>query len=245
MADWLFDLGNSRLKFAPMHDDGNVGDVFAVAHDGERFASLALEALPASITHAHVASVAAAPLRESLLATLHARGAAVALAATERRCAGVEVAYEEPGQLGVDRFLALLAAHARGGDRLVVGVGTALTIDLVDRDGSHHGGRIAPSPTLMRETLHARASQLPSTGGDYREFAGDTADALASGCIGAALALVERSLREAGRRLGHPAGLLLHGGGAGELAPHFPHAVQAPGLVLEGLACWARERRDR
>src|SRR5690606_3887 len=83
------------------------------------------------------------------------------------------------------------------GDVLLAGVGTALTIDLLDAGGRHHGGRIAPSPTLMREMLHARAAQLPASGGAYAEFADDTADALASGCDGAAVALVLRSLEQA------------------------------------------------
>ena len=33
MAEWLFDLGNTRLKCAPL-EDGRVGEGFAVAHDG-------------------------------------------------------------------------------------------------------------------------------------------------------------------------------------------------------------------
>jgi type III pantothenate kinase len=70
---------------------------------------------------------------------------------------------------------------------------------LVDGDGRHHGGRIAPSPTLMREMLHARATQLAPMGGTYAEFANDTEDALVSGCEGAALALIERSIVEAAR----------------------------------------------
>src|SRR3546814_11073540 len=66
-----------------------------------------------------------------------------------------------PSRLGVDRFLALLGAHARGvGATMVVGVGTALTVDWLDADGRHRGGRIAPSPTLMRDALHARAARL-------------------------------------------------------------------------------------
>ena len=69
-------------------------------------------------------------------------------------------------------------------------MGTALTIDLLGADGRHHGGRIAPSPRLMREALHARAVQLPPEGGRYAEFADDTDHALASGCAGAALALL-------------------------------------------------------
>ena len=86
-----------------------------------------------------------------------------------------------------------------GAPALVVAVGTALTIDLLDADGRHRGGRIAPSPALMREALHARATHLPVGGGTYAEFADDTEAALASGCEGAALALIERSQHGARR----------------------------------------------
>ena len=140
----------------------------------------------------------------------------------------------------MDRFLALLAAHARGGAALVVGIGTALTIDLLDAGGQHHGGRIAPSPSLMREALHARAAVLPLAGGIRLPFAADTTDALASGCEGAALALIADSLAAARERLGVAPAVLLHGGGAPALQAALPHSVSAPSLVLEGLACWAR-----
>jgi type III pantothenate kinase len=241
MSDWLFDLGNSRLKCAPMDAAGGIGAVVAVAHDGVAFETQAFEALPATIGRAWLASVASAPLREALHAALRARGAVLHEARTLARCGGVAIAYDTPAQLGVDRFLALLAAHVRGGDRLVVGVGTALTIDLLDAGGRHHGGRIAPSPALMRDSLHRRAAQLPATGGTYAPLATQTDDALASGCIGAAVALVEASLSDAQGSLdGAAVSVLLHGGGASELAPFFGAAERAPDLVLEGLARWAR-----
>src|SRR5690606_11535094 len=131
-------------------------------------------------------------------------------------------------------------AHARGaGATLVVGVGTALTIDWLDAGGRHHGGRIAPSPTLMRQALHGRAAHLRASGGGYVEFGDDTDDALESGCIGAALALVERSL-QAATQAGAVPRLLLHGGGADALRAALPQAVPAPALVLEGLGRWAQ-----
>jgi type III pantothenate kinase len=249
MSDWLFDLGNSRLKFASLANDGRIGAMHALAHDGEAFepgwearlpgfgAAAAGTARPGT---AWIASVAPAPLRRALLETLDARCARIEVARSQPACAGVRIAYAEPSRLGVDRFLALLGAHARAPDAtLVVGVGTALTIDLLDR-GQHLGGRIAPSPALMREALHARAPVLPARGGAYVEFASDSADALASGCEGAALALVDRSLHAAIARLGRAPMLLLHGGGAAALLPQLPGAVEAPALVLEGLAQWAR-----
>src|SRR3546814_13547994 len=37
MSRWLFDLGNTRLKCAPLDAAGRVGPVHAIAHDGMRF----------------------------------------------------------------------------------------------------------------------------------------------------------------------------------------------------------------
>jgi type III pantothenate kinase len=239
MSTWLFDLGNSRLKCAPLAGE-RAGPVTAVAHDGTAFAAGWQAALPAACTRACIASVAPDALLAQLTVHLAGTGARVERVRTEATRAGVRIAYADPARLGVDRFLALLAAHAQGdGDALVVGVGTALTVDLLARDGRHLGGRIAPSPMLMREALHARASHLPATGGSYAAFAIDTADALASGCEGAALALVERSMQEAGHLLGNAPALLVHGGGAPALLPRLPGARDAPALVLDGLARWA------
>jgi len=241
MTDWLFDLGNSRFKAASWQDGGGIGDVLAWPHGAD--ALVAGDASHGPLPrgrHAWVASVAAPALTTQVLALLRERFEQVHVAHTAASCAGVRVAYAQPQRLGVDRFLALLGAHAAGGDKLVAGVGTALTIDLVDADGLHHGGRIAASPTLMRQALHQRAVQLPAAGGSYREFADDTEDALASGCDGAAVALIERSLQQAAQQLGREPALLLHGGGAEALLPLLPQARLRPALVLEGLALWAR-----
>lgn len=239
MSRWLFDLGNTRLKLAPVDAQGRIGEVRAIAHDGSTFAAGWEAMLPAWIEAAAVASVASAALRTVLLEALSARSGRITLARTLARCDGARIAYAHPERLGVDRFLALLGAHARGpGPWLLVGIGTALTIDLLDAGGHHRGGRIAPSPALMRQALQGRAAQLPAEGGSYVEFALDTADALASGCDGAALALIERSLAAAAEALGAAPTLLLHGGGAAPLVGRLPGAVPAPGLVLEGLARW-------
>jgi type III pantothenate kinase len=237
MSDWLFDLGNSRFKFAAL-DGARVGTVQAWAHGADAMDAAAVAALPRGDT-AYVASVAASALTATVLDALRSRFAQVQVARTAAACAGVRIAYAQPHTFGVDRFLALLAAHGAG-DVLVVGVGTALTLDLLDRDGLHHGGRIAPSPTTMRQALQQRAAQLPAEGGQYREFAADTADALVSGCDGAALALIERSLQQGAALLARRPRLLLHGGGAPALLHALPAAEQRPSLVLDGLALWAQ-----
>ncbi len=241
MSRWLFDLGNTRLKCAPLDDDGRLGQVHAIAHDGTRFEDDLAAVLPSRFADACVASVAPTGLRVALFDALVQRCGRISLACTQRRFGDVSIAYAQPARLGVDRFLALLGARAQGaGAALVVGVGTALTVDWLDADGRHRGGRIAPSPRLMREALHARAAHLPVAGGRYAEFADDTDDALESGCTGAALALVERSLQMAQAQAGATPRLLLHGGGSQALHARLPHAIDASALVLEGLARWAR-----
>ncbi len=90
----------------------------------------------------------------------------------------------------------------------------------------------------MRQALHARAPVLPERGGLYAPFADDTEHALASGCEGAALALIERSLAEAEQLLGVRPALWLHGGGAEMLRPRLPAHVWIPDVVLRGLARW-------
>lgn len=241
MSDWLFDLGNTRLKLAPL-ERGGPGAVAAFPHHEGGLSPAWAAGLPACFEVAWVASVGPAALRAALLQALVPRAARVVEVRVERRMADVEIGYADPARLGIDRALALVAARGRTrGWALAVGVGTALTVDLLDDAGRHLGGAIAPSPMLMRDALHARAPHLPATGGQAVDFGRDTAGALASGCVGAALGLVERSREAAVRRAGSAPTVLLHGGGADALLPAIDDAVHAPSLVLEGLARFARQ----
>jgi len=241
MKTWLFDVGNSRLKFARLLPDGNLDKVIVHTHDGQALTAGWEQTLPAHMDAAEVVLVAAPPIRAALLDVLVAHARRISLVATRKHCAGVKVGYAQPQRFGADRFLTLLAAHTRAAHPwLVVGVGTALTVDLLDADGRHLGGRIAASPTLTRAALHERAAQLPAQGGAYLPFADNTGDALASGCLGAAIGLIEHSLHAARAQLGRTPALLLHGGGAEALLPWLPQAALAPSLVLEGLAVWVR-----
>lgn len=233
MSTWLFDLGNTRVKFAALRADGGIGETIALAHGDD-------DAWLANLPHGEVAciaSVASDARSAALLDGLSTRFGRLHRARTEPLLGALRIAYANPAHLGVDRFLALLACAGEGAS-LLVGVGTALTVDLVDADGRHRGGRIAPSPQLMRQALHQRAAQLPAEGGDYAEFADDTVHALASGCDGAVIGLVERSLEAARMLLGQAPTLRLHGGGATALRGRLPaHAFQ-PDIVLRGLARW-------
>jgi len=240
MSDWAFDLGNTRLKLAPI-GPGGIGEVVACAHRGGGLDPAWLAAIPPRMDVAWVASVGPAALRAALLQELVPRATRVAEVRVERGMGGVRIGYDDPSRLGVDRALAMVGARACVPDGvLVVGVGTALTVDLVDAAGRHLGGCIAPSPTLMREALHARAPHLPLEGGTPAVFATATADALAGGCTAAALGLVEQCRTAAARLLPAPPRILVHGGGADGLVQAIAGAEHRPSLVMDGLARLAR-----
>lgn len=241
--NWLLDLGNSRLKVAAWPRPGELGEVSAWSHGATDFpASLQpwLDQLRPGDT-CWLASVASSETTAVVAEQLARHGCPAQRVRTLPEAAGVRIAYAEPSRLGVDRFLALLAAHARGpGPWLLVSAGSALTVDLLDVGGQHIGGVIAPSPEHMRAALAARFPALAYAGGEARAFATDTADALAGGSLGAVAGLVERCQREATRRLGRAPTVLLGGGGADRLAAALEIEVEpAPALVLEGLAVYA------
>lgn len=245
---WLIDLGNSRLKCALLDAQGRRGEILALGHDQPN-------ALPTLLQHfgaggnndeLWLASVASAERTAALAAALEAHGLRVRRVQTQPGFGKLRIAYADPSRLGVDRFLAMVAACERDdGPWLLVSAGSALTIDLLAEDGLHLGGSIAPMPARMRATLAAGFKQLDLAEGHASDFAADTADAIASGCRGAALGLVERSLRKARERLGTIPTLLVGGGGAALLedVEHAP-VMHLPALVVDGMAVYvhAQER---
>lgn len=153
--------------------------------------------------------------------------------------------YLDPLTLGTDRWHAAVGAASLdpGEALLVVHVGTATTVDSVlpQADGSLRfaGGRIAPGPVLMRDSLVRGTARLPHARGSYRDFPGNTMDAIISGVLDAQAGLVERAAR-AMRAAGHDPRLVLAGGAAQEIAPlllpAFERAEVKHNLVLRGLA---------
>lgn len=161
---------------------------------------------------------------------------------TPASACGVNNAYAEPERLGVDRFLAMVAAYADGYSPCVLAsVGTALTLDALAADGLHLGGLIAPGPQLMQQSLlDATARVRPERPGEILELADNTADAVTSGCWQAVAALIERFATRMTKRLGGAPALVLGGGDAAALLPllSLPVRLSHDG-VLRGLAVWA------
>lgn len=159
---------------------------------------------------------------------------------SQQLCAGVTSGYQSPATLGVDRWLALLAAHAQfAGDLLVVDAGTALTVDLLSAGGLHLGGYILPGVNSMINglTQNTAAVRVDMAQIDVTLQPGRTTRACVSAAVSAA---VRGVLAAAAGQMSQPVTLVLCGGDSGWLTQvclDLPYHIQlAPHLVLDGLA---------
>ena len=150
---------------------------------------------------------------------------------------GVRNSYEQAGQLGADRWAALIGARAlHRGPVVVVMAGTATTVDLLDETGVFLGGLIFPGFDLMRGSLARNTAQLPYADGSYAAQPRRTADAIFSGCLHAQAGAVERLFAQFAI---HPAAKCL----VGEAGPScFSAPCRCPGSSSPIWSCtgWAR-----
>jgi type III pantothenate kinase len=252
MNTLLFDAGNTRFKWALVRS-GRLGPQRATGRErlGE-FTAWLKRAPP--IDRVVGVNVAGPSLARALRTALRKAGrpAPIFIASTGT-AAGVQNAYVQPGSLGADRWAAAIAAwHAAGCYRTVcaVSIGTALTLDLVDQDGHHRGGLIAPGPALMLQSLLDRtagiAARAARRGGGRRRggrraivppLTGATRGAIEEGCLAAAAGFIDRTINQLARRLNGRPVLFVTGGASEQVIARLRSACRpVDDLVLRGVA---------
>ncbi|MDQ3197240.1 MAG: type III pantothenate kinase [Pseudomonadota bacterium] len=232
------DAGNSRIKWG-LHNDidwiasGRAGDVAELA--------TAWAALPAP-ERIMIVNVAGERVRAGLLGAVAHWRVPPTWVNSSILAFGVRNSYENPGQLGADRWAALIGARHRLRDAcLVVNAGTALTIDALSDDGVFIGGIIVPGYTLMRQALAVNTAALALQSGEFAHFPLNTGDAIASGAVQAMAGAVQQMAQEASIVWGRKPVCILSGGDAATLRPHLNLKLKlVDNLVLEGLLVLGR-----
>lgn len=161
-------------------------------------------------------------------------------AQSKAQAAGVTNGYREPEKLGVDRWLAILAARQYSeSSTLVVSCGTAMTVDLLSKTGCHLGGYITPGWTTALMSLNQSTKLIGLQGvvesglrpGCYTQQAVD------HGLTAAYVGLVENAITQLKTQTGDSSLVMLAtGGDAKYLSDYFPDLILREDLVLDGLA---------
>ncbi len=152
---------------------------------------------------------------------------------------GMRVLMDQPGEVGADRLVNAVAAHASyNGPLVVIDFGTATTFDVINAVGDYLGGCIAPGPNLSLAALHMAAAQLPrvAIGRPAHVIGKSTVPAIKAGIYWGYVGLIEGLVARIAAEYGEPLTVVATGG----LAPLFAEATAIiahldPDLTLRGL----------
>ncbi|MBN9410359.1 MAG: type III pantothenate kinase [Burkholderiales bacterium] len=160
--------------------------------------------------------------------------------------AGLVNGYDHPTRLGADRWVAMIGARQRllaaGPARpmVVVMVGTAVTVEAVDRSGRFLGGLILPGHGIMLRALESGTAGLHVPTGEVRTFPTNTSDALTSGGTYAIAGAVARMVRHLHEHDGETPVCVMTGGAGWKMAPFMGFECElSESLIFDGLLAMA------
>jgi len=242
----LVDIGNTRLKWA-VQQSGNLDSFGALVHNQDDFsatliASWRLLELPDCI---YIACVSSTELKQLLLNIIRQLWPVCPIQEihTKKYSHGVSNTYLNPEKLGVDRWLAMLGAFKHySAPVCIVDFGTAITLDVIDKQGQHLGGMIMPGLTLLKQSLSKSTAELSFCSETHEQgLANYTQAAIYNGCLYAVKGFVEAGLMQTAQT----SRLILTGGDAEFLANNLKlDAVIDTELVFKGMALLSSEQSE-
>ena len=152
----------------------------------------------------------------------------------------VDIAIDNPREVGADRLVNAVAAHSRyQGPLIVIDFGTATTFDIVDSDGRYCGGVIATGINLSLEALHRAAAKLPRIAVERpsKVIGSSTVGAMQSGVYWGYVSMIEGMVRRIREEFGAEMTVVATGGLGGLFADatdqieHFDRDLTMAGLV--------------
>ena len=263
-AEWLIEMGHSRLKVARYQSDQlSASTAITIDQFPDWLQSNECHDEQPRPDRVWLCAVPQARVLEPVLQVLDASGIEIRRISTGAAALPVRPAY---AGLGVDRWLAMQPAWSTLQSAFVlIDCGTATTVDLVDTHGRHQGGWILPGRQAARGGLLAAAPGLERTPTEtdpacFHQPARDTLEAVERGLVLQQMGSLALALQICS---GDAVQAVITGGEAGLLRSAFESVLEtnpqslsalklplenawlAPDLVLQGLAMAADELRNR
>jgi len=244
----LIDLGNTRIKIASENSTA-INLIYSGKYTLNSLQEILLQ-IQDKISHLdlkniYLASVAGERATEQIVDYFSTTsGIIVQKAVTTRKIRGLENAYSKPESLGVDRWLALIAALDLCKPPVcVVDCGTAVTIDTIDDKGIFIGGLIVPGLGLMRSTLNKNTNAIGKYGQveEKNYFPKSTVSAVIAGTGLSIAALVEKTIQHYEATQAKKISCVITGGDGEAIKSYMDvESIYHPNLVLQGLAKYFR-----
>jgi len=152
---------------------------------------------------------------------------------------GMNILIDDPGTLGSDMVATAVGALAAYKPPvIIVDMGTATKISVLNKDGSFIGGAIVPGVTLSLNALASGTSQLPKVPieAPHKYICANTVDCMKSGAIFGAASMIDGMTERFESELGEQASIVATGGLSGAIYRHCKREVDHdPHLILRGL----------
>ncbi len=160
---------------------------------------------------------------------------------------GLNIKVENPSQTGADLVVGSVAAlREHAAPLIVVDMGTATTIVVLDRDGAFIGGSISPGVKISMDALTERTALLPGLQLDQprRAIGRNTIDCMRSGIMLGTACMLDGMIERMEQELGCPATVVATGGIAKFVVPMCRREmIYDKDLIVKGLAILYRENR--
>ena len=245
----LFDIGNTRVK-AAWETNQNLQSLPSISSTADMTFPTSWESkAPDAI---YISSVGSKEITQRIERWAHDLWHLnVTTIEVHQGLAGVRTRYAKPQTLGVDRWLAALGGYHISGKQgvCVIDAGTALTVDVVDDEGIHHGGLIAPGLELMVRSLTNNTAQLALENLAVPDiFAVDTQAAISLGCADYIAGMIDRAKQRIASQGLNVSNWYVTGGQGGLVANLALKELDLkmldmPDLVLRGIAIAAEHLR--
>lgn len=158
---------------------------------------------------------------------------------------GLNIKLENPGQTGADLVVADVAAlREHKPPLIVVDMGTATTMSVLDETGAHIGGCIVPGVRISLEALTDKTALLPGLQLDQpkRAIGRNTIDAMRSGIMLGTASMIDGMVQRMEEELGYKTTVIATGGVSKFIVPLCKTPIiYDKDLLIKGLAILYRD----
>ncbi len=160
---------------------------------------------------------------------------------------GLNILLENPGQMGADLVVADVAAlREHKPPIIVIDMGTATTMSVLDKNGAHIGGCIIPGVKISMDALTDKTALLPGLQLDQpkRAIGRNTIDAMRSGIMMGTACMLDGMVERMEQELGCKAAVVVTGGIAKFIVPMCrTPMIYDKDLIIKGLAALYRDNK--
>ena len=162
---------------------------------------------------------------------------------------GLNILLENPGQTGADLVVADVAAlREHKPPLIVIDMGTATTMAVLDKNGAHVGGCIIPGVKISMDALTDKTALLPGLQLDQpkKAIGRNTVDAMRSGIMLGAACMLDGMIERMEAELGCKTTVVITGGIAKFIAPLCKTPmIYDKDLLIKGLAALYRDNKRK